>query len=472
MDAINFLASLVAKNTRYVCGLVMILTLALIGCGGALPSTSSPGPTASSLRTAVPSVSPTALPTSSPTVVPSPLPPTTVSPSPAVVLPDLSPPPDGWIAFRTPEGRLALVSPDGSRYVRLTWTEQGEVLNYAWSPDGRQIAFTLDSYYLHGLPGVQLALVSLEDSRFITLIPPGAVDGSFTWSQDGRFLAYLWQTNPQEARPPLALRVMDLTTGQVITVTTFSNNLLPEPEIPALCSQPFPYPLLPVYMAASASYDFPNIWDVQTGQEIAALGLSLHCRHVWLPTGEGLFFPKVERGEEGIRIEGVSEEIVYPISLALWRRGDEAPTVVLQASKRQSYEPVQWLSDGRLVVRVMEWEKDEYEGPAEPERVEYRLFSVDEAGGIREAEGDLPWWAAIGLPERLAATGLPQGDQIPRSRLGEWRVGPDDVTIGFTWQWFESNESKSAIYLWRGKGEPIHLAMGMGPQWQPKQTPP
>ncbi len=471
MNAIHYLTSLVAKKTRYVCGLVvMVLPLALIGCGSELSSasTASPAPTASSLRTAVPSVSPTAIPTSSPTVVPSPLPPTTVSPSPVVVLPEVSPPPDGWIAYRTPEGRLALVSPDGSQRVCcLTWTsQQGELLGYVWSPDGRRIALTLGSYY------TPLALISLEDSHFTTLAPPGAVDPSFTWSQDGRYLAYLWRTDPQEERPPLALRVMDLTTGEMVTVTTFSNQLLPDPEVPALCPQAFPYPLLPVCMGPGVCV--LNIWDVQTGQKVATPGvISLGREYVWLPGGEGLFLTKAKAGEV-IKREDVEDETIRMTDLAFWRRGDEAPRVVLQASKRQSYEPVQWLSDGRLVVRVMEWEKDEYDGPAEPERVEYRLFAVDEAGGIREAEGGWPWWAADGFLKRLAwvATGLPEGDRIPRGRLGEWEVGPDGVTVIFTWHWFEGDEFMSAIYLWRGEGEPMRLAMGTGPQWQPKQPQP
>jgi len=261
---------------------------------------------------------------------------------------------------------------------------------------------------------------------------------------------------------------VDLATEKVITVTTFSNDLLPDPEIPALCSQPFPYPLLPVYMVEAAGRGSPAIWDVQTRQKTAVLGSALYCQHVWLPSGEGVFFPKVEWGEEGIRIAGVSEEIVYPLSLAWWRRGDEAPTVILQGTKRRSYEPVRWLSNGRLVVRVMEWEKDEYEGPAKPEQVEYRLLSVDESGQVQEVVDDkLPWWAAIRFPEgweaEEKATGLP-----PRGRVGEWDVGPDDVTIVFEWLWPEGLEYNSTIYLWRGEGEPVQLATGRYPQWQPR----
>jgi len=388
----------------------------------------------------------------------------TVTPTPSLVpftFPDLTPPPGGWIAFRTPEGHLALISPDVSQFIPLT--ERGKVTDFAWSPDGRWLAFIAN---LGGSAGGQLALVSLESSRLIPITPPGTVDPGLTWSQDGRSLAYLYRINPEKDRSPLALHFLDLSTHQVVTLTTYSNSLLPEPEIPALCSQPFPYPLLPVHMVESGGEGSPVIWDVQTGQKIAALGSALYCRHVWLPTGEGMFFPKVERGKEGIKQEGGEEEIVYPVSLALWRVGEEVPAVVLEGTKQRSYFPVRWLPDGRLMVRVSEWEKDEYEGPARPERVEYRFFYVDEGEEFQEAEvSGLPWWAAGGFEERLAATRL---SQTTGGALAEdWVVGPDGEMIVFTWRWEEGGEFKSAIYLWQGRDEePVYLAAGRYPRWQ------
>jgi Tol biopolymer transport system component len=63
-----------------------------------------------------------------------------------------TPPTGSWIAFETPEERLALISPDGSRRVPLI--EEGTVESFAWSPDGRWLAF---------IRGGQLTLLSLKD---------------------------------------------------------------------------------------------------------------------------------------------------------------------------------------------------------------------------------------------------------------------------------------------------------------------
>ena len=79
-------------------------------------------------------------------------------------LPDLAPPADGWIAFETPEEQLALISPDGSRHVPVI--KEGEVRSFAWSPDGRSLAF---------VRGGQLTILSIEDARFTPLTSPHAI---------------------------------------------------------------------------------------------------------------------------------------------------------------------------------------------------------------------------------------------------------------------------------------------------------
>lgn len=388
----------------------------------------------------------------------------TATPTPSLVpitLPDLTPPSGGWIAFRTPEGHLALVSPDTSRSIFVT--EQGEVTDFAWSPDGRRLAFIAN---LGGSTGGQLALVSLGSSRLTPLTRPGTVDPGLAWSQDSRSLALLYRMNPEKDRSPLALRLFDISTQQVVTLTTYSNSLS-KGDIPALCPQAFPRQLLPVYLVGGPSWGSVEVRDSRVGAKVVELGPVSYCKHLWLPGGEGLIFPKVELAKEGVRQRGVEEEVVHPVGLALWRVGDEVPVVVLEGTKQRSYSPVRWLPDGRLMVRVMQWEKAEYEGPAQPERVEYRFFYVNEAGEFLEAEGgDLPWWAAGRFDGRLVATRLFR--TTGGSLVGDWMVGPDGETVVFTWRWEEGGGFKSAIYLWQGQGEPQYLTAGEYPRWQPQ----
>mgnify|MGYP001135351456 CR=1 FL=1 len=224
----------------------------------------------------------------------------------------------------------------------------------------------------------------------------------------------------------------------------------------------FPYPLLPVCMVSLAvgckSFE---ILDVRTGQRVADLG-PVGYGGVWLPQWRGLAIPKVEREKEGIRVKDGEE--MHPVSLAVWRIGDETPTTILEGTKKQSYYPVQLLPDGRLVVRVSEWEKEEYarDERAWPERVEYWLFHVNEAGELYRIEDDLPWWV----------TGFPAGF-AQRDRVDNWEVGPDGLTVLFELKQEETGGERlrTAIYVWRGDGEPIHLGLSdemIFPKWQPR----
>jgi len=379
-------------------------------------------------------------------------------------LPDLTSPLDGWIAFKTPEEHLALLSADGSRRVPLT--ERGEVRSFAWSPDGRWLAFTHWG---------QLILVSIERSRFIPLTPPGT-SGEFIWSQDSHHLAYLHSLEKgNRSVAPDALRILDIATRQAITVSTYSNTRPDERAI--LCHQPFPFPLLPVMFPWSRVVQF---WDSQAGEVVTEIYLtSYHCHYLWLPETKGVIFAKEETQKAGIKSTCLQAmqfcmkgeiKVGHPTSLAVWLMGDEAPTVVLEGTQKQHYHPTRWLPDGRLEVQVSQFEKTAYEGPAYPEHVTYRYFDVTGEGLLREAEsGDLPWWAAGGFQERFKTTNLYQEQPRDRPLIPGWEVGPDGETVTFAWsQQVSEEEWESAIYLWRGEGEPSRLTMGSYPQWQPK----
>jgi hypothetical protein len=386
-------------------------------------------------------------------------------------LPDLVPPADGWIAFETPQELLALISPDGSRLVPVT--TEGKVRSFAWSPDGRSLAF---------VRGGQLTILSIEDARFTALTRPGAIRSpGLAWSQDSRYLAYLHGLE-KRSRPlePDALRVLNVAARKAITVSSYANTRPDERAV--LCSQPFPFPLLAVKEAGFSH--IVRIWDVRDREPLTELlPSSFFCEYLWLPGMSGVIFAREEAEKAGIEwtcpedtqdcMKGETK-VSHPTSVAVWRMaedsvGDEAPTVVLEGRQKQHYRPTRWLSDGRLEVQVRQFEKTTYEGPAQPERVTYHYLVPTEDETFREAEsGDLPWWAASGFEERFEATDLYREQNRERLLIPGWEVGPDGETAAFAWsRRVDAEEWESAIYLWRGEGEPKRLTAGSYPQWQP-----
>jgi hypothetical protein len=390
-------------------------------------------------------------------------------------LPDVAPSAHGWIAFETPQQQLALISPDGSRYVRVI--EEGEVQSFAWSPDGHSLTF---------VRGGQLTMLSIDDARFTPLTPSAAIRSlEFTWSRDGRHVAYLHSLE-QGSRPvaPDALRVLDVAAGEAITVSTYANTRPGERAV--LCPQPFPFPLLAVKEAGFSRV--VRLWDLRDRELLAELHpSSFGCHYLWVPDVPGVIFHGEEAEKPGIEwscpedtqdcIKGEAR-VSYPTSVAVWRMGgdsagDDEPRVVLEGTQRRHYLPTRWLPDGRLEVQVRQFEKTSYEGRAQPERVTYRHLVVTADGFLREAEdGDLPWWAAGGFEERFQATDLYREQSRGRPVIPGWQVGQDGETVAFAWsRQLDAEEWESAIYVWRGEGEPTHLTPGSGPRWQPMMRP-
>jgi hypothetical protein len=152
MKRVNELPTIVLPAASLVSGALTLLlatTVVLPGCGGrhqspsALPGSPTASPTPSSSLSRPTATAQTGEPTpvqqepgEEKQIM------LTAEPTPAPSfpdLPDLAPPADGWIAFETPEEQLALISPDGSRYVPVI--KEGKVQSFAWSPDGRLLAF-------------------------------------------------------------------------------------------------------------------------------------------------------------------------------------------------------------------------------------------------------------------------------------------------------------------------------------------
>jgi hypothetical protein len=262
---------------------------------------------------------------------------------------------------------------------------------------------------------------------------------------------------------------------EAITVSTYTN-AKPE-EKAVICPQPFSYPLLPVTFPWSRDV---RIWDCQVGQALTELHTaSYYCDYLWLPGTKGVVFAKEETQKAGIErtcLQSMQScpkgetKIVHPTSVAVWRMGDEGSTVVLEGAQKQHYYPTHWLPDGRLEVQVRQFEKTAYEGQIRSERVTYRYMTVTEDGTLRETDGsDLPWWAAGGFGEAFKTTGLYQEQTRDRPLTPGWEVGPDGKTVAFGWaRHVDAEEWESAIYLWRGEGQPKRLTAGSYPQWQPK----
>lgn len=456
------------RNRTSIAICALLFAAAIAGCTGAAgptsPATLAPTVTLDTGPSTV--VAPTGQPAVIATEpgfepgIPGPRARSTPCPAP---LPDLTPPRGGWIAFLTPEDHLVLVSPDGTRQVSLA--DEGRVTCFSWSPDGRWLAFSTST---------RLLLASIERSQLV-VVSEGQRAGqcAVTWSQDSSHLAYLYDLTSIQKSYGAEMRLYDLASGQTTTIGTY-----PRPgetgEIAALCSQPFPSTMLPVVEKVRGSL---HIWDPATGKTVVSLNSDGRvveplrsvgaCTHLWLTGGKGLIFPRQETGKRPVRLSGVLGGTFYPVSLSLWMAGDDDPVTLLQAQEGQSYWPVRWLPDGRLEVLMTQWDKDKYDGPAEPEHVQYRHYKVNEQGESCEAsDGDLPWWAGGGLQKRLSQAGL----QPPQGRLGQWEVGADGETVVFAWARSGDGQEQGAVYLWRGEGEPVRLAMGYDPQWQPVQS--
>ncbi len=125
--------------------------------------------------------------------------------------------PDGrslaFLSDRDGSRQIWLIDPDGGEAVKPASVEGG-VANFAWSPDGRKIAFLARApkplepaktanapadviVYDPDVPGLQLFVLDLasKDASPLTRAPAAVVD--FTWSPDGKTIAFAAQPSPR-----------------------------------------------------------------------------------------------------------------------------------------------------------------------------------------------------------------------------------------------------------------------------------
>jgi len=388
-------------------------------------------------------------------------------PTPTPYLPDLTPPPGGWIAYLTlePANRLALASPDGTR--RVVLDELGPVSGFSWSPDGQRLAVLQRGDWLALISLAGPGIVQVSDSVWSRPAPGCA------WSRDGQTLAYI-------RRGPVGMNgaaEYSICLYDVATEQTAATPIRPKrfAEWGCVAGEAAP-PLVPLLHGLEATL---QVWDVAAGQVVAAFahsdtglqGNGAGHAALWMPDGRGLVFARMELDRAPVEVLQrwpvmdvvVRTSLYYPSSLALWQVGSGVAQTVLEAEARRRLWPEGWLPDGRLEVRVMEWARERYE-PGEargPEQVSYRYFRVAEGGGL-EAVGtaDVPWWAGGQLQARLGWPLDPMGE------LYRACVAPDGVTVALT-QRCPGEAKGGCIALWQGEGEPVLLAEGHDPQWQP-----
>ena len=98
--------------------------------------------------------------------------------------------PDGsaiaFVSHRDGLGDLSVMHPDGSQLRRLTVGAGAMRDAVRWSPDASHIAFQA----AHGT-NYDIEVVRVRDRRHTRFAASTAYDGMFTWSRDGRRLAFV-----------------------------------------------------------------------------------------------------------------------------------------------------------------------------------------------------------------------------------------------------------------------------------------
>jgi Tol biopolymer transport system component len=97
-----------------------------------------------------------------------------------------------FVSLRDGKSEIYIMSADGSGQRRLTYSDKGKESAYpAWSPDGKQIAFTYGEIGDLHCNGGQIYIINVDGTGIHQLGQGDSCDRNPSWSPDGKHIAFI-----------------------------------------------------------------------------------------------------------------------------------------------------------------------------------------------------------------------------------------------------------------------------------------
>jgi dipeptidyl aminopeptidase/acylaminoacyl peptidase len=282
-------------------------------------------------------------------------------------------------------------------------------------------------------PDSQLWLMQADGSDQQELTT-GETVVSPAWSPDGQTLAYI---SRQEQSGQVFLYSLSSQQAQPLGPVVDSN-----PHTVAWSADGL-YLLLD---SGTSVISTATTLDVSTGQVAQQLEVELYA---WSPHGHRLAFGRQHPLATPIPIESGSS-----IDLAVLDVAQGTTLVVLEGSSTVLYTPRGWLPDGRLLYDRLDWDPATQMG-----KDSLWTVTVDDTVGVPQPATNIP----------------PQFD--PAAVLARLPADlQNSITGSFSWssdgQWvlFQTGEGALTViyrFDWKTGGQPVRLADGSSPAWQP-----